>query len=286
VDVNWLQALLLAATAAGYLAVAKLKKADDRREASRHESTARAMGGRVIDPHRDGEVARYAGDAGGLEWTLRVVSTESEDTPRNTTLVWAAASLRSESVLAVIGNDVAGAAGGGGLTGARARLDVDPTVDFERTSAEIDALLKELDELRKREPDPQRWVAASREVSLRRGFDGRPSPVVAFGAAARDVTAEAPELPAGFRVFAEDANVAPRIVSPEVSDTLRRWHTEHGGSLRIWVGGPYLRFRVSDVTLPRTEGFALLGTLGRLLADNLRAIRDDREEGTTPAERT
>jgi len=49
---------------------------------------------------------RFAGIRDGVEWTLRVVSTEDEETFRNTTLIWASESVRADRVLAVVGNDI------------------------------------------------------------------------------------------------------------------------------------------------------------------------------------
>lgn len=77
-----------------------------REENPLHQASALAMGGRVIEPLRDGEVARFAGIRDGVEWTLRVVSTDDEETFRNTTLIRASESVRADRVLAVMGNDI------------------------------------------------------------------------------------------------------------------------------------------------------------------------------------
>lgn len=242
-----------------------------REESARHEARARAMGGRVVDPFRDGEVARYAGTADGIEWTLRVASMDDPETSRKTALIWETESVRCDRVLAIIGNDVnTGESMWGQLAGSGYRLDVDPTVDIEREMARTNPVAQEIEELRKREPDPQRWFAAAQDVARRHGMTGQPPPVVAFGQSAHEVKALA-GLPDGFRVFADDDGVAGRIMSREVIAAVSRWYASHQGFLRIWAGGPDVRFMVSEINWPATESFRDLLDLGLLVARGTKA---------------
>jgi hypothetical protein len=252
--------------------VARSNAAARREENSRHLVCAQAMGGRVIEPFREREVARYAGAVDGIEWTLRVASIDDAETPRNTTLIWETESVRSDRVLAIVGNNInTSESTWGQLVGSGYRLDVDPTVDIEREMERTNPAAKEIEELRKREPDPQRWFAAAQEVARRHGIDGQPPPVVTFGQSAREMTARL-GLPDGFRVFADDDDVAGRIVSSEVIAAISRWHASHQGSLRIWAGGPDLRLMVTEINWPPTESFRQLLDLGVLLAQGMNAV--------------
>lgn len=250
--------------------VARSNAAATREENARHLVRAQAMGGRVIEPFRDREVARYAGTVDGIEWTLRVASIDDPETSRKTALIWETESIRSDRVLAIVGNDInAGESKWSQLVGSGYRLDVDPTVDIEREMERTNPAAKEIEELRKREPDPQRWFAAAQEVARRHGIDGQPPPVVTFGQSAREMTARQ-GLPDGFRVFADDDGVAARIVSSDVTVAVSRWHSSHQGFLRIWAGGPDLRLMVSEINWPPTESFRQLLDLGLLLAQGMK----------------
>jgi hypothetical protein len=213
-----------------------------REEAARHEACARAMGGRVVEPFREGEVACYAGTAGGIEWTLRVASMDDPETSRKTTLIWETESIRCDHVLAIVGNDVnTGESAWSQIAGAGYRLDVDPTADFER------------------------------EAARRGGITGQPPPVVAFGQSAHEVKGVA-GLPPRFRVFADDDGVAEGIVTRDVISAVSRWHAGHQGLLRIWAGGPDLRFIATEIDWPSPEGFRDVLGLGMLLAQNMSAL--------------
>jgi hypothetical protein len=244
--------------------------ATKRQEDSVHEASARAMGGTVIEPLQDREVARYTGTVDGIAWTLRVASIDDAETPRNTRLIWATESVRSDRVLVIMGNDInTGESMWGQLVGSGYRLDVDPTADAEREVAGTRAMAEEIEELRKREPDAQRWFAAAQEIARRHGIDGQPPPVVTFGQSAREM-GRRPGLPDGFRVFAHDESVAQHIVDGDVISAISRWHASHQGFLRIWVGGPTLRFMVTEIRWPSPESFRDLLNLGLLLAKGMK----------------
>lgn len=244
-----------------------------REEHACHEARALAMGGQVIAPLRDGEVARYAGTRDGVAWTLRVASTENAETSRNTTLIWATESVRSDRVLALVGNNIdTSESKWSWLDGSHYRLDRDPTVDLNREMERLSPVQEEIEELRKRESDPQRWFAAAEAVRRRHGLDGQPPPVVTFGQTAREVTVGLDGLAEGFRVFADDEEVGRRIVSSQVIAAISRWYGNHRGFLRIWAGGPDLRFIVSEINCPAPEGFRHLLDLGLLLAQGMQPL--------------
>jgi hypothetical protein len=255
------------------IVAARSKAAATRDDTDRHTRCAEAMGGRVIEPFRDREVARYAGTMDGIEWTLRVVSIDDVEAPRNTTLIWETDSVRSDRVLAIVGNDInSGQSMLSQLSGSGYRLDVDPTVDIDREMARTNPAAREIEELRKREPDPQRWFAAAQDVARRHGIDGRPPAVITFGQSAHEVTSDLGGLPVRFRAYADDHTAARRIVSPEVIATIARWHSRHQGFLRIWAGGPHLRFMLTEINWPPAESFRHLLDLGLLLAQGMMAL--------------
>ncbi|MDR7521059.1 MAG: hypothetical protein QN168_01205 [Armatimonadota bacterium] len=226
--------------------LARWRGATRGKEHTIHAARALAMGGRVTEPFREGEVARYAGATDGVEWTLRVVSVDDAETPRRTTLIWTTDSVRSEHVLAIVGNDIkTSESAWGWLAGSGYRLDVDPTAGVT----------------------PGSWpVAAGQRTAVRL------PPVIAFARTAREVTTAVGRLPEGYRVFADDARVALEIVSDEVIAVIKRWHANQGGSLRVWAGGPNLRLLASEINLPSPEGFRDLHDLGMRLTRQTQAV--------------
>lgn len=231
------------------IVVAKLTTAAIGDAGAGHQARARAMGGRVASPPKAGEVCRYHGTANGIEWTLSVVTVDDAETPRRTTLIWRTGSVRSERVLAVVGNGIlAGAVGRRGLDRSGLPLGLDPTGDhraaIERTT--------------------------------------RPAPLVAFAESAHEVTEGLHRVPEGFRVFTEDDAIARRVLTGDVAAAIARWHAAHGGSLRIWVGGPDLRFMTAEIHWPPPEAFRELLNLGLELARAVTAPASGSESPTTP----
>ncbi len=198
-----------------------------------HQARARAMGGRVVSFSRTDEVCRYEGTVSGVAWALSVLTIDDVDTPRRTTLVWRTGSVRSDRVLAVVGNDIrTGGAGRGWLGVSGYPLGLDPTADRNAT--------------------PARTTESP--------------PIVAFAETAHEVVGILHGLPEGFRAFAEDDEVARRVLSGDVADAISRWHAVHGGTLRIWVGGPDLRLSIAGINWPPPAAFCELLDLGLRVA--------------------
>lgn len=211
------------------MVVAKLATAITRGADVGHQARARAMGGRVAWRLGTGEVCRYEGTADGIAWALSVVTMDDIDTPRRTTLVWRTGSVRSDRVLVVVGNDIrTGGASRGWLGASGHPLGLDPTADRNAMIVRTTA----------------------------------PPPIVAFAEAAHEVAGIPHGLPAGFRVFAEDDEIARRVLSGAVTEAISRWHAVHGGALRIWVGGPDLRLLIAGINWPPPPAFCDLLDLG------------------------
>jgi hypothetical protein len=211
------------------VAVAKLAAAGRRNHDAAHRTRARAMGGRVASRPGTGEVCRYEGTADGIAWALSVVTMDDIDTPRRTTLVWRTGSVRSDRVLVVVGNDIrTGGASRGWLGASGYPLGLDPTADGNAMIVRTTA----------------------------------PPPIVAFAEAAHEVAGILRGLPEGFRVFAEDDEIARRVLSGAVTEAISRWHAVHGGALRIWVGGPDLRLMIAGINWPPPAAFCDLLDLG------------------------